>query len=74
MIIDETDGPVVIGERCEIFETAILTGPLTIGNDVYIGPYAVVGAPAQHRGSYPCSLDSERRMDGVIIRDRACIR
>ena len=74
MIIDETDGPVVIGERCEIFETAILTGPLTIGDDVYIGPYAVVGAPAQHRGSYPCSLDSERRMDGVYVRNRACIR
>lgn len=74
MIIDETDGPVVIGDGCEIFETAILTGPLTIGDDVYIGPYAVVGAPPQHRGSYPCSLDSERRLRGVVIRNRACVR
>jgi UDP-N-acetylglucosamine acyltransferase len=74
MIIDETDGPVLIGANCEIFETAILTGPLSIGDDVYIGPYAVVGGPAQHRGSYPCSLDSPRRAVGVCIKNRACVR
>jgi UDP-N-acetylglucosamine acyltransferase len=74
MIIDETDGPVLIGANCEIFETAILTGPLSIGDDVYIGPYAVVGGPAQHRGSYPCRLDSPRRSVGVCIKNRACVR
>jgi UDP-N-acetylglucosamine acyltransferase len=74
MIIDETDGPVLIGANCEIFETAILTGPLSIGDDVYIGPYAVVGGPAQHRGSYPCGLDSPRRAVGVCIKNRACVR
>jgi acyl-[acyl carrier protein]--UDP-N-acetylglucosamine O-acyltransferase len=74
MIIDETDGAVLIGANCEIFETAILTGPLSIGDDVYIGPYAVVGGPAQHRGSYPCSLASPHRARGVRINNRACIR
>ena len=74
MIIDETDGAVLIGANCEIFETAILTGPLSIGDDVYIGPYAVVGGPAQHRGSYPCSLASPHRACGVRINNRACIR
>ena len=74
MIIDETDGAVLIGANCEIFETAILTGPLSIGDDVYIGPYAVVGGPAQHRGSYPCSLSSPHRARGVRINNRACVR
>lgn len=74
MIIDETDGPVVVGEDCEIFETAILTGPLTIGDRVYIGPYAVVGAPAHCRGSYPFGIDSPHDPRGVVIRDGACLR
>ena len=74
MIIDETDGPVLIGANCEIFETAILTGPLSIGDDVYIGPYAVVGGPAQHRGSYPSPISAPVRTGGVCIKDRACIR
>ena len=74
MIIDETHGSVTIGEGCEIADTAILTGPLTIGDRVYIGAYAVIGAPAQHRGSYPCSLDSKHRAEGVTIGDGACVR
>jgi UDP-N-acetylglucosamine acyltransferase len=74
MIIDETHGEVIVGADCEVFETAILTGPLTIGDGVYIGPYAVVGAPAQHRGSYPCGVGSPHRAEGVVIRDGACIR
>jgi len=74
MIIDETHGAVTIGEGCEISDTAILTGPLTIGDCVYIGAYAVIGAPAQHRGSYPCSLDSKHRAEGVTIGDGACVR
>jgi UDP-N-acetylglucosamine acyltransferase len=47
---------------------------LTIGDRVYVGSYAVIGAPAQHRGSYPCSLDSKHRAEGVTIGDGACIR
>ena len=74
MIIDETHGAVTIGDGCEIADTAILTGPLTIGDRVYIGAYAVIGAPAQHRGSYPCSLDSKHRAEGVTIGDGACVR
>jgi UDP-N-acetylglucosamine acyltransferase len=74
MIIDETHGAVTIGDGCEIADTAILTGPLTIGDRVYVGAYAVIGAPAQHRGSYPCSLDSKHRAEGVTIGDGACIR
>jgi UDP-N-acetylglucosamine acyltransferase len=74
MIIDETHGAVTIGEGCEIADTAILTGPLTIGDRVYVGAYAVIGAPAQHRGSYPCSLDSKHRAEGVTIGDGACAR
>jgi UDP-N-acetylglucosamine acyltransferase len=74
MIIDETHGSVTIGEGCEIADTAILTGPLKIGDRVYIGAYAVIGAPAQHRGSYPCSLDSKHRAEGVTIGDSACVR
>jgi UDP-N-acetylglucosamine acyltransferase len=74
MIIDETRGAVTVGNGCEISETAILTGPLTIGDRVYVGAYAVIGAPAQHRGSYPCSLDSKHRAEGVTIGDGVCIR
>lgn len=74
MIIDETDGAVMIGANCEIFETAILTGPLSIGDDVYIGPYAVVGGPPQHRGSYPAPISAPVRTGGVRIENRACIR
>ena len=74
MIIDETHGSVTIGEGCEIADTAILTGPLTIGDRVYVGAYAVIGAPAQHRGSYPCSLGSKHRAEGVTIGDGACVR
>ena len=74
MIIDETHGSVTIGEGCEIADTAILTGPLAIGDRVYIGAYAVIGAPAQHRGSYPCSLESKHRAEGVTIGDGACVR
>ena len=74
MIIDETHGAVTIGSGCEIADTAILTGPLTICDRVYIGAYAVIGAPAQHRGSYPCSLDSKHRAEGVTIGDGACVR
>ena len=74
MIIDETHGAVTIGSGCEIADTAILTGPLTISDRVYIGAYAVIGAPAQHRGSYPCPLDSKHRAEGVTIGDGACVR
>ena len=74
MIIDETHGEVIVGANCEIFETAILTGPLSIGDDVYIGPYAVVGGPPQHRDSYPSPISAPVRAGGVCIKNGACVR
>ena len=67
-------GDVKIGNGVRIEPYAVLTGPLRIDDDVYIGAHAVIGAPAQHRGSYPCSLNSPDRGVGVRIKNRACIR
>ncbi len=45
-VVTDDGGPVDIGERCVIMEQAILRGtrhhPVTVGNDVLIGPHAYV--------------------------------
>lgn len=49
MILDETSGPVTIGTGCEIASTAVLIGPLTIGDGVRIGHGCVIGSRGEHR-------------------------
>lgn len=63
-----------IGEDCEIHPTAIIHNHTWIGDDVYIGPYAIIGAPPQHHGSYPIPLNGHKHYKGVSIGSGSCIR
>jgi UDP-N-acetylglucosamine acyltransferase len=63
-----------IGINTEIHPTAIIHDNTWIGDDVYVGPYAIIGAPPQHRGSYPAPLDGHKYNQGVRIGNGSCIR
>ena len=67
-------GNVDIGENVTIEPYAIINGPCRIDDDVYIGAHAVVGGSPQHRGSYPCGVDSPIRHAGVHVKRGACVR
>ena len=45
-VLDETAGPIVIGEGTKICAGAVLRGPLLIGDSSLIGNYAMVRGPA----------------------------
>lgn len=73
--IDESHGAVEIAPTAEVAPYAVITGPCVIGHGVYIGAHAVIGAPAQHHGTWPAPLTGERRGDaGVEVHPGACIR
>jgi UDP-N-acetylglucosamine acyltransferase len=63
-----------IGDDCEIGHGAIIYPGVEIGDNVYVGAYAVVGAPPQHRGSYPAPIDGRKHEQGVRIGAGACVR
>lgn len=62
------------GRGCEIHPTAIIHNDVWIGDDVYIGPHAIIGAPPQHRGSYPSPLDGHKYDNGVSIASGTVVR
>lgn len=67
-------GPgVELGTGVTVGPHAVLTGPCTIGDDVYIGPLASIGSPAEIRGGPhpPATVGGGR---GVVIGDRVVIR
>ncbi len=45
-VLDESAGPILIGERSKICAGAVLRGPIVIGDDTLIGNYAMVRGPA----------------------------
>jgi len=45
-VLDESAGPIVIGERSKICAGAVLRGPIVIGDDVLVGNYAMIRGPA----------------------------
>ena len=45
-ILDESNGPIVIGERSKVCSGAVLRGPIVIGDDCLVGNYAMVRGPA----------------------------
>ncbi|MGW6718036.1 hypothetical protein [Streptomyces sp. NPDC054995] len=54
---------------------AVLLGPCTIGNDNWIAPHAVIGAPGGHRDyPHPATWAGETGGLGVVIGDRNRIR
>lgn len=46
-IVDETDGPVVIGARSRVCSGAVIKGPITIGDDCLVGSSAMLRGPAE---------------------------
>lgn len=63
-----------IGTGCKIHPTAIIHNDVWIGDNVYIGPYAIIGAPPQHRNSYPCPLDGHKYDHGVELGNGVVVR
>lgn len=55
--------------RAKIHKTAVIHDGVTIGNDVVIGAYAVIGGPPEHRDYYTVN----RCNRGVVIEDGARI-
>jgi NDP-sugar pyrophosphorylase family protein len=44
--LDESKGPIVLGERTRICAGAVLRGPIVIGDDCLVGNYAMIRGPA----------------------------
>ena len=63
-----------IGKNCEIGHGAIIYGNVRIGDDCYIGAHAIIGAPPQHRGSYPAPWHGKEHQHGVTIGSGVCLR
>jgi UDP-N-acetylglucosamine acyltransferase len=56
-------------------EAYAVIGPrVTIGAECHIGPFAVIGAPPQHRGSYPSPITGAEHAHGVEVGDGCCVR
>jgi len=67
-------GDVHIAESAIIEPYAVITGPAWIKANAYVGAHAVIGAPPQHRGSYPSPIDATIREAGVVVGRGACVR
>lgn len=68
-------GNVTIGERVVIEPYAVITGPCVIEDDAYIGAHATIGAPGQHRSTYPSPISATNRaLGGVRVGRGACVR
>ena len=80
-VLTGEDGPVEIGARCVVMENALVRGrarsPVTLGDDVLVGPHAHVNGSNVAAGSFlatGCSLfpgsrlgrDCEVRINGVV--------
>jgi UDP-N-acetylglucosamine acyltransferase len=72
MIIDQHFGKVSVHPDAHVESTAVLIGPCTIGEGAYVGHYAVIGSPAQHKGHYPDG--DHHRPKGVRLGYRAVVR
>lgn len=72
MIIDETNGEVLVSPDAIVEKTAVIIGPAVIEEEAYIGHYAVIGSPAQHASYWPYA--DAHRPAGVIIRKGAVVR
>lgn len=62
------EGPVEIGPGCVIEAHSCLSGPLTLGQDNFVGHGAVLGKAPQHRG-YHGECTSVRIGDGNVFRE-----
>ena len=67
-------GDVKIGKSTLVEPFAVITGPCIIGDNCYIGTGAVIGAAAQHTGSYPHPITGKHAPAGVIIWSDVCVR
>lgn len=46
-ILDDSEGPIVIGDNTKVCAGAIIRGPVILGSDCLIGNYALVRGPAK---------------------------
>lgn len=67
-------GDVLLGSDCKIAETAILIGPLVIGDRVEIGEYCVIGSKGEHRNSRGDNPHAIRIGDDTIIREHVVVQ
>lgn len=74
VVIDDTAGDVHIADTAIIEPYAVITGPCIIEADVYVGAHAVIGAPAQHHGTWPAPISAPPHAVGVVLEQDACVR
>ena len=74
MIIEDHRGEVVISPSAHIESTAVLIGPVQIGELAYIGHNCVIGAPPQYKGYWPIPLHGKSANAGVYIGRKTVVR
>jgi UDP-N-acetylglucosamine acyltransferase len=74
VIVDDSNGPIYIGQNACVGAFTVLTGPLTIEDRVMIGSHCSIGVPAEHRYS-PTNHDQNIRIGAdSVIRERTVIQ